>query len=121
MGDNAIHSDIFDVIGFNSEVTGLEMSLTHVAGGVDYLATGTKATIKVLNLYSFDFQFVIKGDVNQDGVSDVLDVQEVERSIDKSKYFVGCAYIAANVAGATSGNTITVVDYQEFVNQFMAS
>ncbi len=121
VNDSTLHSDIFDVIGFNSEVTGLEMSLTHVAGGVDYLATGTKATIKVLNTYSFDFQFIIKGDVNQDGVSDVLDVQEVERSIDKSKYFVGCAYTAANVVGATSGGTITVADYQEFVNQFMAA
>ena len=80
---------------------------------ISYLATGATLTVTQNNGETADFTVVVEGDVNGDGVCDVLDAVITEQGVNGHSVASELEAYAAN--GSVSG-TIDMASYQNVVN-----
>ncbi len=111
--------DINDVVGFPDDVVWDVVPSYDYKGTIIY-GTDTKVSV-TYDMVTYTYYLVVDGDVNGDGYMDVLDVSLVEKAVNNQTSLTNGAYNAANLTVSSSDDSISLTDYQLFVNKVLAN
>ncbi len=104
--------DILEIIGISDSAIAIPIA-SYVCGNIELFGTGTIVTVFDGDEYIGDFTLIVEGDTDGDSVCDVLDVANVERSVNGHSSLEGAYSIAAD---NNADDIVDINDFQAIVN-----